>query len=365
MLPTFIVDKLIFRTSLANSMTTAPFCSLKFPRISSLISAIYLFLVKTDSRVAIGTVVVLLYSSNYVFNVFNSEGLADIRSMGSSLSTTSFICQEFLPSGLLHHGKYGTDDWCKPIKVEDGTDYRPLSTIPVTNGNLHSKSLLPHDIGKHFASFHDNGASTATGSTFCENTSQYTNDVGCPTSSSHSLFQNTPLASEDFNVFNAASTVQGLSTISDSGCALSLLSSHSQKSSSHSSGIPMARPLIMPGSHPHYGMSRVSENFRGIASQDSLSGMSNKFPSSEMNSAEENHLGPILISDSSGAVNFEITDRMFQRSDCLNSDNCHSCENGPTMDLLQLSSQLQRVEHQRQFMQMKQDNDAFCCLRIT
>lgn len=288
-----------------------------------------------------------------------------IRYEGSSLSTTSFICQEYLPCGLLHPEKYGAGDWCRPIKVEDGADYRSLSTIPVTNGNLHSKSLLPHDNGKQFAPFHDNGDSTATGSTFCENSSQFTNDVGCRTSSSRSLFQNTPLASEDFNVFNAASTVQGLSRISGSGCALSLLSSQSQKSSGHSSGIPMAHPLIVPGSHPHYGMSRVSEKFRGIASQDSLSGMSNKFPSSEMNSAEENHLGPILISDSSGAANFEITDRMFQGSDCLNSNNRNSCENGPTMDLLQLSSQLQRVEHQRQFMQMKQDNDAFCCLRIT
>lgn len=286
------------------------------------------------------------------------------RYQGSPL-TTSFVCQEIPPSGFFHPEKYGTSDWCRHIKVEGGTDYRPMSSIPITNGNQHSKSLFPpYNIEKQFPHFHDSGANTATGSIFSDNASQYTHDIGGQNSSSRSFFQSASLGSEDFSVFDAASTVQGLSGISDSGCALSLLSSQSQNSSSHSSGIHMTRPLIMPGSNPHYGMSRVPEKFIGLSSQASLSGASNKFLSSEMNSAEENHLGQVLISDSSDAVNLEIADGIFQGSEFLNSSDRHSCENGPTIDLLQLSSQLQRVEHQRQSMQSKKENDAFCCLRI-
>lgn len=283
----------------------------------------------------------------------------------SSLSMTSFICQEILPNGLLHPGKYDASDWRQQIKVEDGTDYKPLSTIPVTTGNLHSKSFFPHDNRKMLPPFHDNGASTAPGSTFNQNIGQYRNDVGRTTSSPCSLLQNIPLASEEYNVFDAASTVQGLSGISDSGCALSLLSSQSQKPSSHSSGTHMTHPSIMPVPYPSYTMNRVPEKFREIASEASLIGVPNKFPSSEMNSAEENHLGPILLSDSGHAVNFEVTARMFQGQDFVNSTRQHSSQSGQTIDLLQLSSQLQRVEHQRQSMQMKQDNDTFCCLRIT
>lgn len=281
------------------------------------------------------------------------------------MSPASFICQEILPSGHLHLEKYGASDWSRHIKVEDGNDYRPLSTIHATNRQLHSKSLFPQDMGKQFAPFHDNGANTATGNIFTENITQYSHDIGGPTSSTPSGFHNTSIGRGEFNVFHGAPTIQGLSGVSDSGCALSLLSSQSQNSSSRSSGIHMARPLIMPGSHPHYGMGPASEKFLGISSQPSSDGVSNTYPSQEMHSAEENHLGRILISDSGDAVNFEMGQGIFQGSDVLNSNDHHSCENGPTIDLLRLSSQLQRVEHERQTMKVKQDNDAFCCLRIT
>ncbi|XP_040988119.1 squamosa promoter-binding-like protein 6 isoform X2 [Juglans microcarpa x Juglans regia] len=268
------------------------------------------------------------------------------RFQGSSISTTPFICPEILPSDLLHPEKYG-----------------PLST----NEHLHSKFPFPRAIEKQSPTFHENGANTATRNIFSANISQYTHDIGGPTSSSHSLLlQNTSFGSEEFNFSDAASTAQGLSRILDSGCALSLLSSHSQKSSSHLNGIPMACPLIMPSCNPHDSMGQVSQRFIGISSQPSSGGVLNKFPSSEINSAEDNCLCPIMLSDGSGAVNFGIADGTFQGSVILNSNDRHFCENRPTIDLLQLSSQLQRVEHQRQSMQMKQqESDAFFCLRIT
>lgn len=76
-----------------------------------------------------------------------------------------------------------------------------------------------------------------------------------------------------------------------------------------------------------------------------------------MNYAEENCFGPILISDNSDAVNF--SDGIFQGSQYVDARACLPCEDGPTIDLLQLSSQLQRVEHEKQSMQLKLENDAF------
>ncbi|XP_022737694.1 squamosa promoter-binding-like protein 13A [Durio zibethinus] len=294
------------------------------------------------------------------------NGFAGGRFHGTMLTTSSFICQDILPSGLLHPEKYVTNEWGKRIKVEDGTDYSPLSAISIANGHFRLK--FPHPpsgIEKVFPSFHDHGANTVTGGILGENNAQYPHDFGGSNSGSRPLFQDTSLGSEDINVFNAASTIQGLSGISDSGCAPSLLSSQPQNSSSHSSGIPMARSLVIPGNHTHYNMSQVSEKLIGVSSQASTTGVSNKFSSSGINSTEGSHLGALLISDGNEAANFDITDRIYQGSQFMNAKDRLSCEDGPTIDLLQLSSQLQRVEHQRQSMQVKQENEAFCCLRIT
>ncbi|XP_057952207.1 squamosa promoter-binding-like protein 6 isoform X3 [Malania oleifera] len=243
------------------------------------------------------------------------------RYQGSAL-TTSFICQDILPSSLLQPENYETNNWCRLIKLEDG-------------------------------------------SIFSESSNHYPHTLAGPNSVSRSMFQNTSLGSEDFTVFDTASSFQALSGIPDSSCALSLLSSQSQNSSNHSSGIPMADPMITTGSHTHYNVSQVSERLLGISPQASTSGVSNKFPSYGMSSAEGNHLGSILISDGSDDADFEVADGIFQGSDLMNAKDRLSCQDGPTIDLLQLSSQLQRVENQRQSMQVKQENDAFCCLRIT
>lgn len=283
------------------------------------------------------------------------------------LTTASFICQEILPSGILDAENYGTNDWCRHLKVEDATHYRPLSGVPVTNGHLPLKPVFPsYDMGKRYPPFHDNGTNPLTGNIIIENGSQYSHDMRGLNSGSHSMFhETTTLGSEDFNVFNTASTVHGLSGISDSGCALSLLSSQSQKSSSHLSGIPMASPLVMRDRHTNYRLVQGSENLIGGCSHASSSGVSNKFPSSGMNSGAGTHLGPILLCNGSDTDDFGISDGIFQGSDFVNAKDRLSCEDGTTIDLLQLSSQLQRVEDQRQSMQVKQESDAFCCLRIT
>ncbi|KAK8515838.1 hypothetical protein V6N13_096834 [Hibiscus sabdariffa] len=240
------------------------------------------------------------------------NGFGGSRFHGNMLTTTSFICQDLLPNGLLYPEKYVTNEWGKRLKVEDGTDYSPLAAFPM-NGHFHLRSPYPPSgINKLFHSFHDDGANAVTGVLLDENHERHPHDVGGPNSRSHPLFRDTSFESEDINVFDAASTIHGLSGISDSGCALSLLSLQSQNSSCHSSGIPFAHSLVIPGSHNHRNMSQVSGKLVGVSSQASASGVSNKFSSSRMNSAQGSHLGALLISDAGEAANFDITDVIYQ-----------------------------------------------------
>ncbi|KAL3018240.1 hypothetical protein AAZX31_05G018500 [Glycine max] len=272
-------------------------------------------------------------------------------------------CGEMLPSGVTCSEKYGMSDFWRPIKAEHGTGFRNLSSMAATNGHPPSRSLFPSYNGNQFPFLHENSATSTTGSIFCESNSPYPSALGAQNSGLRPLFQDT-VGNENFNVFDTSSTVQGLSGISDSCCALSLLSSQSQNSSSQSSGIPLAHSLVIPSSHSHnYNMSQVSEKI-GISSQTSSSRVSDSFPS-ELNHADGSHLSPVLISDNNCIVNFDMADGIFQASDYLNVKDHLSGEDGATIDLLQLSSQLQRVEHERQSLQVKQENDSSCTLRIT
>ncbi|XP_020226701.1 squamosa promoter-binding-like protein 6 isoform X2 [Cajanus cajan] len=271
-------------------------------------------------------------------------------------------CGEMLPSGIMHSDKYGVNGFWRPIKAEHGAGFRHLSSMPITNGHPQSKSLFPSYNEKQFPFLHENGATSTAGGIFCESNNHYPHALGAQNSGLRPLFQDT-VGNEDFNVFDTTSTVQGLSGISDS-CALSLLSSQSQNSSSQSSGIPLAHSLVIPSSHNHhYNISQVSGKI-GISSQTSSSRVSNSFPS-ELNHADGSHLSPVLISDNNDIVNFDIADGIFQGSDFVNVKDRLSCEDGATINLLQLSSQLQRVEHDRQSLQVKQENDSCCTLRIT
>lgn len=249
------------------------------------------------------------------------------RFQGSMLST---------PFGVLNPEKYAMNDWYKRVKAEDGTDFGLLPAIPMSNGHFQSKSLFPSsDFDRSFPPFHENSGLTSNGSILTENSARY-----WPNSGSQPPFQYPPsLGNEDLNVY-----FQGLSGMSETGCALSLLSPQSQDNSSS-----------------RFTMSQVSENLVGVTSQASTSAVSKNF-SSGMNSAETSHLSPLLMSDGSEAASFHIGN---YQSGFVNAEERLSHEEVPTIDLLQLSSQLQRVEHLRQSMQVEQDNDTSFCLRIT
>ncbi|MED6175448.1 hypothetical protein PIB30_078406 [Stylosanthes scabra] len=273
---------------------------------------------------------------------------ADSRFQGTMLSSASFMSSD--------SDKHGMSGFWRPGKAEHGSGFwHPQN----------SRSLFPSYNGKQFPFLQESGAPTTTSeSIFYENSNHYKPVLAAQHSGSRPLFQNTSLGSEDFNVFDTSSTVQGLSGISDSCCALSLLSSQSQNSSSQSSGIPFVHPMVSPSSHgQHCSISEVSEKI-GMSSQTSSCRVYDRFPSS-LNPATGSQLSPILISGNNNIVNFEMADRIFQGSDFVNARDHLSCEDGATIDLLQLSSQLQRVEHQRQSLQVKQENDSSCTLRIT
>ncbi|XP_010257970.1 PREDICTED: squamosa promoter-binding-like protein 13A isoform X2 [Nelumbo nucifera] len=296
----------------------------------------------------------------------SQSGKPGARFLGGPLSTKpSFICPDIFPNGMLRPVKYETSNWSRQVKLED-TVYGPQPAIPITDGNLLPKSFLPpYGVEKQYPSLHGNVIDATPGSIFHENGNRYHDLVG-PNSSSRSMFRNASSGSEDFTVFDTASTIQGLSGVSDSGCALSLLSAQSRNSSSHSSGIPMARPLIIQGSRAPYSISQFPEKFLGVSSQASTSVASTRFSSSGLNALEVDHMEPVLVSDASNPVDFEVrTDGIFQASDFVSSKDSLSHDHGPTVNLLQLSSQLQRVERQRHSLQVKQENDVFYCLPIT
>lgn len=270
------------------------------------------------------------------------------------------------------------NDWySRSMKVEDEGDYSPHLGIPNTKGQIHVKS--------HMTSFNpqkqcppEDGLIAVTRTKMNENSSNSSFLHSLSTTSefdARSLFHNSSsLGNGELTVLDSSSSVQGIPAVSNSGCALSLLSSQSQNSPNQSSGIPTALPLITTSthshshSHSHYGVTQVSEKLMRVSPQTSTSAVSNAFHSSGITSAEDTQMEPILISsDGIESVNYGgINGIIHHSSPYLNPKNNVSCGDGSTIDLLQLSSQLQRVEHQRQqSMQVKQEADAFFGLRIT
>ncbi|PKI32472.1 hypothetical protein CRG98_047134 [Punica granatum] len=192
--------------------------------------------------------------------------------------------------------------------------------IPLPSRHLHSKSpISPYtNLEKQFPFAHETGVSSST------STGIFSGQI----SASRSFFQDSTLGSEDFSAFNSASALQGFS---ESGCALSLLSSPSQNSSS-------------------YSLNQVSNKI--------MSEVPNKLrTSSAISSGEGNQTSPILISGCADTVNFEISEGILRAPEVLHEKGKLSCDDGPTISLSQLSSQLHRVEHQRRSMKGSKASD--------
>ncbi|KAB1994352.1 hypothetical protein ES319_D13G093700v1 [Gossypium barbadense] len=194
------------------------------------------------------------------------------------------------------------------VKSEEKPMYSSQSAMPITNGQ--SSFFHMHDSGKQ----HLSGTLSS--------------------------------ATEAFDAPSAAPTVKELSGVSRSDCALSLLSAQSLDLSSHVTGIQMTRPLINQAGLAH----RSTEKSAVM----SYSEKGSSFYSCGMNPTGVSQEGSVVVPDVGHTANFE---GKVQDLDLLSARYCLSPETGTTVDLLQLSTHLQRVEQQRNSMQVKQENE--------
>lgn len=243
--------------------------------------------------------------------------------MGTPLpKRTSFPFPNVLPGGAFCPQSYEEDNWRKCVKSEENSIYSSPSAIPMRNGQLLPKSFLH---------LHGNRIQKTCGIS--------------------------PLDTEDCTISNTATTIHELAGVSPSSRALSLLSAESQDLS-HSAGNIMVRPLV----------SQAGGAFQtlGIANKSLGVGSSEKYVpiganSFGMNFIEVDDTGPFGVSDSAHAADLKVATAGFlHQSGFLNDKHRVSSENGSTVDWLQLSSHLQRVEQQRNSMQVKHENEDFC-----
>ncbi|KAI5352849.1 PREDICTED: squamosa [Prunus dulcis] len=228
---------------------------------------------------------------------------------------TPFVFSDILPGGILYPEEYAHANQYGNVKCEDESTYSQCVT-PIANRQMLPKSVL----GKQHA-------------------------PGIPSSGN------------EYSTFDAASTIQKASGSSNSGCALSLLSTQSHNLSGHSAGVQVPSPSIIQQS-THHSVGQLYEKPSRVNSMEKC-GQSGSYLHI-MNSMGVDQMESVI--DSSQAVDFQLhTDGGFQESHCLSTKYCLSPEHGTAFDLLQLSSHLQRVEHERNFLQVKQEHGEYYC----
>ncbi|KAK4715226.1 hypothetical protein R3W88_013564 [Solanum pinnatisectum] len=156
--------------------------------------------------------------------------------------------------------------------------------------------------------------------------------------------------------------VQEFSEGQNSSCALSLLSAHSQNLLHNSTDVsPTLRWTVDPNHHVY-----IKGDHHNLEKSPRVS-VANRLTPIELYSSDVAEQDAVIQVPDSDAVSFGIQrdHGHDQRSNSINSKNCLSLEFGPTMDLVQLSSHLQRVEQQKNSIQVKQENDIFCSFTST
>ncbi|MCD7445930.1 hypothetical protein HAX54_024631 [Datura stramonium] len=159
----------------------------------------------------------------------------------------------------------------------------------------------------------------------------------------------------------ASSSVPEFSEGQNSSCALSLLSAHSQNLPHNLTNISPTPPWMVQGNHHAY----IKGDHCNLMKSARVS-VANSLTPTELYSSEVVEQDGVIQVRDSEAISFEIQgDGHIQRSNSINSKNFLSPEGGSTMDLVQLSSHLQRVEQQKNSVQVKQENDIFCSFTST
>ncbi|KAI3467218.1 hypothetical protein Pfo_023881 [Paulownia fortunei] len=225
----------------------------------------------------------------------------DSTFFGTDLSRTSLLFSKILPSGYFGQQRH--------VKLEEDPSQISQSAVPLKFGCSLPKSLLHlHEMGKQYPSK---------------------------------------------NCLNSPLSVLELSAGSNSSFALSLLSAQSQNSLSNSAGISMDHPLISKEYH-HANLALIQNSPKPSGKSTPKYFTPSDFSSS---SGEVDHRVP----DASVSVGFGTPqNELPQESNALNLKHHLSTEGANTVDLLQLSLHLQRVEQQKHTSQVRLENGIFC-----
>ncbi|RAL41217.1 hypothetical protein DM860_010011 [Cuscuta australis] len=278
------------------------------------------------------------------------QTFAGTRFQGATFSTSSVVHQDVLPEDVMHPQRYEMNVWHGNVKVEEGTDSSPqLSSIPMPNRHIPPPKSL-----------YDGGISDITRCRISESNSNSNSNNACTGGPMYHHI-NTSLQ-RSMNGFNLSSSSNLHQSMSRSGRAPSLLS-------------PMSRaPSSSAENHHHYDIARVSEKLTSAMSnatndvQQGMNSRNNPVGSHEsrvwegMNSCENdnnNSNAPLqqmmLFSDNRPSYS---VDHVVRGSDNRGRD-------GPTADLLELTSQLQRADHGDDERQRKQESGPFSGFRMT
>ncbi|VFQ87488.1 unnamed protein product [Cuscuta campestris] len=280
------------------------------------------------------------------------QTFAGTRFQGATFSTSSVVHQDVLPEDVMHPQRYEMNVWHGNVKVEEGIDSSPqLSSIPMPNRHIPPPKSL-----------YDGGISDITRCRISEsNSNSNSNSNNACTGGPMYHHINTSLQ-RSMNGFNLSSSSNLHQSMSRSGRAPSLLS-------------PMSRaPSSSTENHHHYDIARVSEKLTSAMSnatndvQQGMNSRNNPVGSHEsrvwegMNSCENdnnNSNAPLqqmmLFSDNGPSYS---VDHVVRGSDNRGRD-------GPTADLLELTSQLQRADHGDDERQRKQESGPFSGFRMT
>lgn len=250
--------------------------------------------------------------------------------LGTSVAKgAAFLLPDIFPGGISFQERCGEANEYKHVKFEQESNYTMPFGISIQNAQSLQKSFLHvHDNRKQYGPV-------------------------IPTSKT-----------DDCSGSTTVSTIQEISGVSHSSCALSLLSAQSQDLSSQVAGNPNARSSINQANH---APGSLGQNFDiTLGSRLIEKHIPTGFCLSRGNFVNVDHVGPVMVTDSGHVVDCEVqADGFFQESDFLNSKCCISPESGSTVDLLQLSSHLQRVQQQRNSILVKQENEDLCYFLTT
>lgn len=245
---------------------------------------------------------------------------------GSRFSGTSlpkgapFVFSNIIPGSVFYPGKKEQSSHCGNGKVVEQSLCSSQFTAAQSNVQLVSEPVYLNHPGKQFSS------------------------------------KQFPSGSESKAILDPPLSLQ----VSNSSCALSLLSAHSDDSSRQTTKVGLSPPSTIHGCQVQH---RADQTVGVVGSLERYT--PDVLYSRGTNTMEVDQIGSVNFSDANHP------DFKVQRDGTLPASNLFSAkyrvspEHGSTVDLLQLSSHLQRVEQQRNSVYVKPENEESSCFMGT